>query len=300
MAFEEIIIPSKDLYPLNVRFFEAKNPKAVVKIIHGMEEHQNRYVGFAEFLLKNGYSVVTADMRGHGKNAPKLSHIANKNGHKLILEDEEVILDYIKSKYPNLPIILMGHSMGTIIARNVLQQHSKEFSKVVLSGYPNPNSAASIAIALSAIIRTFKGGEGYSKMIDDLVIGGFAKSVTNAETPLDWLSYNKENVKNYDKDPLCGEKFTIGSYNALFHLLKWMGSSARYKNVNEGLPILLISGNDDPCTGGEKGRQASKQVLQKAKFKNIEVETIPLMRHEILLENDKEKTFNLILDFLNK
>ena len=300
MSFEEIIIPSRDLYSLNVRIFEAPEPKAVVKIIHGMEEHQNRYVGFAEFLVKNGYTVITADMRGHGKSAPKLSHIADKNGHKLILDDEEVILEYIKAKFPDLPVILFGHSMGTIIARNVLQKHSKDYTKVVLSGYPNPNGASGVAIFLSALSGVFKGRKGYSKTINNLVIGGFAKSVPNPKSPCDWLSYNEENVNNYLKDPLCGEMFTIGSYNALFHLLDDMGKPAKYKNVKEHLPILLISGNDDPCTGGEKGRNASLKVLQKAGFKDIEVETIPMMRHEILLENNKEKTYNLILNFINK
>ena len=300
MPYEELIIPSRDLYSLSVRLFEAREPKAVVKIIHGMEEHQDRYVGFAEFLVKNGYTVITADMRGHGKSAPKLSHIADKNGHKLILEDEEVILDWIKAKFPDSPIILLGHSMGTIIARDILQKHSKEYSKVVLSGYPNPNSASGIAIFLSALIGVFKTRRGYSNMINNLVIGSFAKSVPNAETPLDWLSYNKDNVKAYDKDPLCGEMFTIGSYNALFHLLDMMGKANKYKDVKNGLPILLISGKDDPCTGGEKGRNASKKVLEKAGFKKIEVETIPMMRHEILLEIDKQKTYDLILKFLEK
>lgn len=300
MSFEEIIIPSRDLYSLSVHVFEANEPKAVVKIIHGMEEHQNRYIGFAEFLVEHGYTVVTADMRGHGKNAPKLSHIADKKGHELILQDEEVILNYIKEKYQDLPIILLGHSMGTIIARNVLQKHSYEYSKVVLSGYPNPNGAASIAIMLNGLTGIFKGRKGYSKTINDLVIGGFAKSIPNPESPCDWLSYNKENVQNYLKDPLCGEMFTIGSYSTLFHLLKTMGKASRYKKVKEHLPILLISGNDDPCTGGEKGRNDSLKVLQKAGFKEIEVETIPNMRHEILLENDKEKTYDLILKFLEK
>ena len=65
MSYEEIVVPSRDLYSLAVRVFDVAKPKAVVKCVHGMEEHQNRYVEFAEFLQKNGYAVVTADMRGH-------------------------------------------------------------------------------------------------------------------------------------------------------------------------------------------------------------------------------------------
>ena len=300
MSYEEVVVPSRDLYSLSVRVFDVAKPKAVIKFIHGMEEHQNRYVEFAELLQKNGYAVVTADMRGHGKSAPKLSHIADKNGHKLLIEDEQVLIEYIRNRYPNVPLMLFGHSMGTIIARKLLQTNSQDFVKVALSGYPNPQGIASVGAGLSSFIALFKGKQGYSKLVNNMVLGGFSKAVPNATSPLDWLSYNKENVQNYEKDPLCGEMFTIGSYNASFHLLNDMSKSAKYKNVKEHLPILLISGNDDPCTGGEKGRQASLKVLQKAGFKNIEVETIPMMRHEILLENDKEKTQNLILKFIEK
>lgn len=300
MNFEEVIVPSRDLYSLNVRIFESKKARAVIKMTHGMEEHQGRYEEFASFLQENGYTVVTADMRGHGKNAPKLSHIADKNGHKLLLEDEEMILKYIRERYPNLPVIYFGHSMGTIIVRAFLQEHSQEYHKVVLSGYPNPQAVGGVGAALSALIRVFKGGDGYSKMLTNMVMGPFSKAVKDAETPLDWLSYNKENVKKYDKDPLCGEEFTIGSYNALFHLVGDINKSGAYKNVKEELPIYLISGEDDPCTGGEKGRGDSLKVLEKAGFRNIEVKTLPNMRHEILNELDKKDVYNLILEFIEK
>ena len=300
MNREEIIIPARDLYSLAVTIYDVENPKAVIKMIHGMEEHQGRYQAFAEFLQKNGYAVVTADLRGHGKSAPKLSHIAKKNGHKLLIEDEKVIKDYIKNRYPEVPLFLFGHSMGTIIARKLLQTDSKDFAKVALSGYPNPQAIGGIGAALSSVIGAFKGKDGYSKMLTNMVLGPFSKAIENPSSPLDWLSYNEENVKNYDKDPLCGEEFTIGSYNALFHLVGDISKAGQYKNVNAKLPIYLIAGEDDPCTNGEKGRKASLDVLTKAGFKKIEVKTLPHMRHEILNENDKDKVYELILKFFNK
>ena len=300
MKFEEIIIPSRDLYSLNVRIFLADKPTAIVKMTHGMEEHQGRYEEFASYLQENGYTVVTADLRGHGKNAPKLSHIANKNGHKLLMEDEEVILEYIKGRFPDTPIIYFGHSMGTIIVRKFLQEHSQEYQKVVLSGYPNPQAIGGVGAALSAIIRLFKGGEGYSKLLTNMVMGPFSKAVENAKTPIDWLSYNEENVSNYAKDPLCGKEFTIGSYNALFHMVGDINKAGAYKNVKADLPMYLISGVDDPCTGGEKGRNDSLNVLKKAGFTNLEVKTLDHMRHEILNETDKKDVYKLILDFIKK
>ena len=298
MKIEEVIVPARDLYSLAVTIYDVENPKAVIKMIHGMEEHQGRYKAFATYLAENGYAVVTADLRGHGKSAPKLSHIANKNGHKLLIEDEKVIKEYIKQKYPEVPMYLFAHSMGTIIARTLLQTDSKDYQKVALSGYPNPQGAGDIGAALSALMRVFKKGTGYSKMLTNMVLGPFAKAIPDATSPLDWLSYNKENVENYAKDPLCGEEFTIGSYNALFHMVGDINKAKLYKNVNINLPIYLISGVDDPCTGGEKGRNASLNVLTKAGFKDIKVTTLDHMRHEILNETDKEKVQQLILDFI--
>lgn len=300
MDYKEITLPSKDGYKLSLRVFDAKDPKGVIQVAHGMEEHQDRYKEFAKYLAKNSYIVITADMRGHGKNAPKLGHIADKNGHKLLIEDMQAIKDYIKKTYKNLPIILFAHSMGTITSRALLQTDSKEYSKVVLSGYPNPQGVASVAIVLSNIIGLFKGKDKKSNLLKNSVTGKFSKMLKDAKTPLDWLSYNKENIKKFKDDPLCGDMFTIGSYNALFHLVSDINKSNKYKNVKKDLPILLISGEDDPCTSGEKGRQTSVKKLKCAGFETIEVETIKNMRHEILNETKKDEVYELILNFIKK
>lgn len=300
MSYRIQTLASRDGYELSLRFYEADAPKAVVKFIHGMEEYQDRYESFAEYLREAGYTVVTADLRGHGKNAPVLSHIADKEGHLRLLEDEEVILDEIHGRWPGLPVILFGHSMGTIIARAFLQKHSEEFHKVVLSGYPNPNGAAGAGIVLTEMIAAVKGGKGYSKMVDGMVLGPFAKAVPNAVTPQDWLSVNRENVQRYIADPLCGVRFTLGSYNALFHLIRMMDSPENYEEVRKDLPILLISGKEDPCTGGEKGRGDSENRLRRTGFRNLEIVTLDGMRHEILNENGREDVYLRILDFIEK
>ena len=300
MKFEDLKIQAQDGYELSVRLFDHKDPKAVLMFIHGMEEHKERYDDFASFLNKNGYAVLTADMRGHGSDAPLLSHIADKNGHKLLIEDEVAKINFLKEKYPGKDLYLFGHSMGTIIARTLLQTHSKEFKKTALSGYPNPQGIAGIAVGLSALIGLFKGKKGHSKMLDGLVIGSFNKGIENPKTNLDWLSYNEENVQRYIDDPLSGVEFTIASYNTLFHLVGAINKPKLYKDVNEEMPIYLISGDADPCTGGEKGRRDSLDRLQKAGFKNIEVLTLEHMRHEILNEKNNELVYNSLLEFFNK
>lgn len=298
MSFQEKKLKARDGYELALRIYETDEPKAVVKFIHGMEEYQDRYRPFAEFLRDAGYTVVTADLRGHGKNAPMLSHIADQDGHLRLLEDEEAILEMIHENWAGIPVILFAHSMGTIIARVFLQKWSREFHKVVLSGYPNPNPAAAAGSVLAGLLASFKGAKGYSKLVDGMVLGTFSKAVPDAKTPVDWLSYNPENVERYQEDPLCGARFTLGSYSALFGLIKLMGNPGKYEEVWKELPILLISGKDDPCTGGEKGREASEAVLRKAGFRELQIVTLDGMRHEILNETEKERVYRKILEFI--
>lgn len=299
-SYQALTVPARDGYKLSLRIYEAEDPKAVVKCIHGMEEYQDRYREFAEFLQGKGYTVITANLRGHGPDAPFLSHIADEEGDALLLEDEETILSEILKRWPGLPLILFGHSMGTIIARAFLRSRSREYTKAVLSGYPNPNPAAGAGLMLARMLSSLRGGKGYSKLVDNMVLGTFSKAVPDAKSPLDWLSVNRENVENYAEDPLCGARFTLGSYQALFGLIRLMNNPKGYHDVHADLPILLISGAEDPCTGGEKGRKASEEALRKAGFRNLETETLEGMRHEILNEKDRQAVYEKILAFLEK
>ena len=122
----------------------------------------------------------------------------------------------------------------------------------------------------------------------------------NRKTDLDWLSANEDNVQEYINSELCGTPFTNASFSALFHLLDRMGKARKYHRVNEELKIMLAAGEDDPCTGGKKGRANSKKVLTKAGFKKFTVNTFEGMRHEILNERGKKQVYEAMLEFLEK
>lgn len=297
MAKKDIILTGCDGYQLSCRVFESSKATAVIQIIHGMEEHKARYDAFAEFLSKKGFTVITSDLRGHGENSPILSHISNKKGDVLIIDDQKVIRKYINEKYPELPVYLFGHSMGTIISRVLMQTEGDKYQKVALSGYVNPNPVAGIGCVLTKIISCFKGPKADSKLLDAMTTGSFNKDIENPRTSLDWLSYNKTNVDNYIADPLCGVPFSVGSYYTLMKLLSRMGKAKAYKKSKEEQPIFLISGKDDPCTGFDKGREASKELFEKAGYKNINVVTLDHMRHEILNEKDNQKVYDEIANF---
>lgn len=301
MAKSELTLKSVDGYDLSLAVYEAKNPKAIIQFIHGMEEYKERYDAFAEYLSSKGYTCVTSDLRGHGKSAPLLSHISNKKGDKLIIADQKEIRKYIRRTYDkDLPLYLFGHSMGTIISRVLMQTDGSKYSKVALSGYVNPNPIAGVGKVLTKCVKLFKGSKGHSKLINGLAVGSFNKSIENPRTPLDWLSYNEENVDRYIADPLCGVEFTLGSFDALMSLLAKMGKAKKYKSVKEDTPILLIAGKDDPCTGFDKGRESSKALLEKVGYKDVEVVTLDNMRHEILNEKENQKVYEELLKFFEK
>ena len=295
----KIMLPSDDNYALSLSFFESEkeHPAGVIQIVHGMEEHKERYYDFALYLAVQGLHVVVADLRGHGEDAPELSFIADRRGDELLIRDQQIIANWIAEKFPGLPMMLFGHSMGSIISRVLLQTDSARYTKAVLSGYVNPNPAAPVAVALGNAARISKGSRAHSKLLNGLALGPYGKSIPDRKTDLDWLSYNEENVRKYIEDPLCGVEFTVGSYCALFSLLDRMGKPGAYRNVKAEMPLLLIAGKDDPCTGGEKGRANSRTVLEKAGFRNISVITYDHMRHEILNETENEKVYRDLQDF---
>ena len=295
----KIMLPSDDNYALSLSFFESEkeHPAGVIQIVHGMEEHKERYYDFALYLAVQGLHVVVADLRGHGEDAPELSFIADRRGDELLIRDQQIIANWIAEKFPSLPMMLFGHSMGSIISRVLLQTDSARYTKAVLSGYVNPNPAAPVAVALGNAARISKGSRAHSKLLNGLALGPYGKSIPDRKTDLDWLSYNEENVRKYIEDPLCGVEFTVGSYCALFSLLDRMGKPGAYRNVKAEMPLLLIAGKDDPCTGGEKGRANSRTVLEKAGFRNISVITYDHMRHEILNETENEKVYRDLRDF---
>lgn len=295
---ERKIIKAKDGYRLCLHIFEVKDPKGYVQVIHGMEEHQERYERLAERLNTAGYTVITSDMRGHGQTAPILGYFGEKKGWYYLLMDQVRITSYIKYRFSAEKVILFAHSMGTIIARNLLQTQSEHYEKVVLSGYPFANPAAGFGILLTGILQKCKGGAYFSPLIQKMAIGSFNRKIPDHTTDLDWISMNEDNVQEFKEDPYCGHGFRIAGFRDLFRLVRRMSDSRLYRNVQKDLPILAVRGEEDPCTGGDKGCASSLLNLQKAGFTHISSISYPGMRHEILNEKNNEQVYSDILHFL--
>lgn len=304
MKKELLYIESKcDNLPLSVAIFEPEGEvKGIVQFAHGMSEHKERYFGFMEYLAEAGYVSIINDHRGHGgsvKSQEDLGYFYDKTV-TYIVEDIHQLTLYIKAKHPNVPVFLFGHSMGSIVVRKYIQKYDSDIDKLIVCGAPGQNPAAGVAKALIAIQTALKGDRYRSPMMYNLSVGGYSKAVSNAETECDWLSANKENVKNYIEDPLCGFRFTLNGYKNLLGLLADIFKKTGWKMSKPSLPIFFVAGSEDPVIGGEKTWKASQQFLMERGYRDVTGKLYKGLRHEILLENSKEQVYKDILDFVEK
>lgn len=296
---KEYSLASVDGYPLDISLFEVENPKAIIQMVHGMQERKERYYDLINFLNQNGYSCLIANTRGHGVKAQTLGFFKDKKGYKYLLEDEKVITSHINKLFPTLPIYLYGHSFGTIILRSLLKTDSIKYDKVILTGYPNYQGISVFGIFMSSIIRSFRGAKYISNFLENNTVGSFNKKIKNPRTKADWTCYNTESVDKYLADPYCAKPFTVSAYNDLYHLMRIM-HKGKNLSITANLPILLLSGLDDPATGGEKGRKRSLKDLKKSGFVQVDEKVYPNKRHEIINEKDNNIVYNDILEFYNK
>ncbi len=296
---ENVMIKSSyDGLELSLNKYLIKDSKENILIVHGMQEYKERYDDFAKYLNEKGYNVYIYDKRGHGKSINEsitLGFFSYEDGVTALQRDLLDVVFYIKDESPK-PINLFAHSMGSIEARCFLQLNSHLVNKVVLSGAPNYQGATYFGILLAKLFSIGKGIKKSSKLLFNLSIGAFSKKIKDRTSPLDWLSYNKENIEKYENDPYCTFDFTNNGYLTIFELLYQMNGQFRYISAKNN-PILFIYGEEDPCTGYEKGINHSIQTLTKVGYRNVSKISYPKMRHEILKEDDKLKVYEDIVKF---
>lgn len=295
-------IEANENVSLAVTFYEIELPKAIIQIVHGMTEHQQRYEKLAIRLCEAGYNVVTSDLRGHGsscENEECYGFFGTKKGYLNLIDDQKLITKMIIEKYPFAKIYMFAHSMGTLIARNYLKTNDVYVDKLILSGAPNYQSASHLGKLVASTISFFHGKKSHSKFLEKLTTGAFNKKI-NGQIENEWLSYNTQNVAVFNDDALCGFCFTTQGYKDLYSLVAEMHKPKKYDLNNKSLPILFLAGCDDPCIGGVKGFNCSINTLKKAGYEDISSKLYPMMRHEIINEQENEVVYKDIIEFYDK
>jgi alpha-beta hydrolase superfamily lysophospholipase len=299
---EPVKLTAKDGYKLSLSVFKTASARGYIQLIHGMEEHKERYFAFAEKLRQMGYTVIVSDLRGHGKDAECLGFFKEKDGYQYLLSDQVQITEYIKERFGVERVYVFAHSMGTIIARNLLQEHSHSYEKVVLSGYPNHPGEKKIRLGLflTDMFCRLRGPRFFSKMIERSGVGVFNNAIKDSKTDYDWICTNEAVIQEYIQDPYCGHGFTVSAFHDLMMLTDGMAQVERYHDVNSELPILMLRGENDPSTGFDEGAKESIETLKKAGFSNIRTITYENMRHEIINEDEKERVYADVIAFFRE
>lgn len=302
MKQQELVLQSNyDQLNLHGTYYQCDQPKAIMVIHHGMCERRIRYAHFCNYLQAHNINSIIFDMRGHGESIvtkKELGFFNDTNGQAL-LNDLDQIITYAKQLSPNLPLILFGHSMGSLIVRTYAKTHNSNIDALVVCGPPSQNKLVPIALSFAKSLQKIHGEYYRSTFMQNIVFGTYAKQFTATWTTNAWLCTDPEVVKAYDKDPLCGFIFTLNGFINLFTLLKRCYSSKEVNITNNQLPIFFIAGEKDPCIISTKDFNKAVNSFRKYGFSLIKSKLYPNCRHEILNETIKLEVYNDIIQFIN-
>lgn len=299
----ELIIDQSDGYSTKLtQYISDYEPRASLLILHGMAEHVERYQEFAEYLAHNGIDVYTYNHRGHGtdQKIKDLGFFAHKNGHQLVIDDAINVSKYVKKHNRSNKFFLLGHSMGSLIARNVIQTYN-DYDGVILSGtsYP-PLLVTRAGLFIGKLHCKIKGPKSISPFMNALMFGNKKYTALASRTAFDWLSRSHPVVGAYINDPYCGFMCTASFYRDLLKLVLNSSMKSLIKKTDRDLPLFIISGDHDPVGG--YGTEINKFIstLNKLQFTNIDYKLYPECRHELLNELNKEEVYDDILNWINK
>ncbi|MFI3167581.1 MAG: alpha/beta fold hydrolase [Bacillota bacterium] len=279
-------------------------PKGIVQITHGMSEHAMRYDHFAKFLNEAGYIVCTYDVRGHGATCgdpEKVGEVGIGDNFTSCVKDQGEVSCFLKDLYPNLKLIVFGHSYGSFLTQKYIQTYDFADKAIICGSGMQTGALLSAGLAIAKLGNKFKGKNAQAQIIANMSFGGyekhFAKLGDNRKNS--WLNRNIEEVEIYNQDPYCGRVFTYGFYKSFFSAFKTIYDKKALENIEKDMPILMISGSDDPVGDYTKSVEALCKLYLDCGL-DVSLKLIPEMRHEILKETDKEIAYDAILNFIEK
>lgn len=285
-------LTSHDGAPLAVRsWLPEGEPRAVIQLAHGMAEHSGRYEPLAVDLTDAGFAVWIHDHRGHGDTAAEPSdegYFADDQGWDTAVRDMHAVTDQIQATHPGLPIVFVGHSMGSLLGRDFVSRYGHQFAGAVFSGTGGDQGLlGKVGQALATAQARVRGRRHTSGLMNTLTFGAFNKGFAPARTDFDWLSRDESVVDAYIADPRCGQVFTAGFFADL------LGGVNRLPGVVEriptGLPIYLFSGDRDPVGGNGVGVQGVADSLTAAGLTDVTLRLYEDGRHEMLNEINRDE-----------
>jgi len=275
--------------------------RAVVLLSHGMCEYTERYAGFADWLCERGIAFLGADHIGHGDTAgsgDKLGYIPKNGGRGFLREDLYSACKKAKELFPEAPVFLFCHSMGSFIGRYFEEKYSHLLAGIIISGTSGANPLCGAGKLAANGVISVKGGKHRSMMLKKLAFGGYTARITDSDDPNAWLTRDSAVVEKYSRDPYCNYLFTAEGFYTLFDLLQTVSREEWFKSYNKELPTLIISGEEDPVGAYGAGPSQVYRKLDEEKVKDITLRICPGARHEVINETDKEEHYEYIANWM--
>ena len=278
-------------------------PRGVVQVIHGMAEHVERYDALARLFASRGFVVCGDDHAGHGASCDPDGYgcLPARGGAEALVADEHTLRRLVTERMgSDAPYLLLGHSLGSYIARVYLAEHGEGLAGVILSGTGTLPVAVSWAgHALARLICAVRGEKYRSKLLDGMGVGGYARAVPGP-TGCEWLSHNEKNVATYVADPRCGFMFSAGGYAAVTKLTARACSLAWARRAPHDVPLLFVSGAEDPVGDNGRGVRAAAELARRAGQRHVDMRIYEGMRHEIFNEDDGGRVMADVLSWVEE
>lgn len=279
------------------------NAKALVQIAHGMCEYAARYEKFIDSLCAQGYAVIINDHLGHGATAScddDLGFFALEHGWIYLVKDFRKVALIGKSLFGKIPHYFIGHSMGSLILRCYLARFSDDADGAVIMGTVGRHIALPAAIITADSEIALHGIKSRSRKINKMLFGMSNAKIEDRRTEFDWLTRDERIVADYVADKKCNFVFTTSAFRDLFMLLDYCSSPSWYAKVRQDLPILLISGTDDPVGSYGKGVVQIFRGLDRHGFTDVEMKLYDGCRHELINETNRLEIYDKIIGWLDE
>jgi alpha-beta hydrolase superfamily lysophospholipase len=297
MVRNEFTFPSADgqSHLHAVEWVPEGHVEAVLQISHGVAEYILRYEPLAEYLTARGFAVVGHDHLGHGGSVTEGGarlYFGPKGSWNWVVDDLYARRNLAKKQFPGVPYFLLGHSMGSFLARTYLIRYPGTVDGAILMGTGQMSPAliaAGRAVAAEESARI--GADRASPVVEKLAFGAYNKRFAPNRTASDWLSVSADNVDRYLEDPLCGGTPSSGLFREMLGGIRFIEQSMNLKKMNLNTPILFISGAMDPVGDCGKGVEKAFRSFQKAGVRDVTIQLYPDLRHEILCEDSKEQVY---------
>lgn len=304
MKFESSFLSEADGLEISVMAVipDQKPYRAVVQLVHGMSEHKERYLPFMEYLAKQGYVSVIHDHRGHGKSVKYKEDLGFTygGGAQAMLQDIGTVNRKIHTRYPELPLILMGHSMGSLAVRAFAAKHDSLIDMLIVCGSPSYNTAMPLGVLLARLEQAVRGPRHRSKLIEAMAFGAGAAKFKNDKNCRAWICSDPAVAKEYKESELCGFTFTDDGYLALFELMRQAYDVEHFSCMKPKMPVLFVSGAEDPCIIDVRHFAKTVKAMRRAGYQDVKGKLYPGMRHEILNEIGKEQVYRDLAVYTKK